>query len=182
MRQEEHGMYTLTGNCYGKMYGAGVEKMAQSARVPTEQMRVVSDSLESAYPGLKRFMQEVENDVTRKQRSEGSAYIDLMDKRRLPVDEDQLYAGVNYTIQGSAAVLFKRAQVRIDQSEWGQYALVPVHDEILFSIPRDRVDDALREIPEIMKDTSGGAVPYTAGGEGGFDRWGGKIVSGRNPE
>jgi DNA polymerase I len=162
---------------YGMMYGAGVKKMSETAGVPTDHMEVVVKRLETAYPGIRDMMHRIELDMASRQRYEGEAYVELKSGRRLPVDEDQLYAALNYTIQGTASELFKAAEVRIDCSEWGEYAMVPVHDEVVFSIPRDEVGDALVEIPALMQEHIEGQVPYTAGGEGGFDRWNGKIVN-----
>jgi DNA polymerase I-like protein with 3'-5' exonuclease and polymerase domains len=166
----------VKGFFYGSLYGAGVQTAAETAGVPFAEMEDLARRMKSSYPGMERFMNELESTMARRQREEGEAYVVLESGRKLPVDEEQLYAALNYCIQGTASELFKAAEVRIDSSDWGQYAMIPVHDEIVFSIPKDRVSEALVEIPELMADKEAGTVPYTAGGEGGFDRWGGKIV------
>lgn len=167
---------TLIKNvCYGLAYGAGVTKMAQSAGVPESQMRPVADGLISKYPGIKRFMRGAESEGAMRERMEGQGYVLTPLGRRLPCDEGKSYTLTNYKIQSTAADILKQALVRLDSSEYGEYMILPVHDEVVFDLPRNMVDRGLIEIPEIMQDLTY-AVPLLAEAEGGFERWGDKYA------
>ena len=65
----------------------------------------------------------------------------------------------NAPIQGTSADLIKLAMVRIDDSfeKRGRYVhlLLQVHDELLFEIEEDKVDEGLASIREAME----GAIP-----------------------
>lgn len=78
-------------------------------------------------------------------------------------------------IQGGAAVAFKRALSRLDAAGYGDYFLLPVHDEILVDIPEEQVAEALSDIPKIMQDDSM-AVSIPADAEGPYERWGEKYL------
>lgn len=160
---------------YGKLYGSGVAKMAQAAGVPRETMQEVNDALEAQYPGIKRYQKQMESTIQQRLRSEGVPYINtVVTGRRIPVEEDRIYSGLNYTIQSSAAEVFKKNLVKIDAAGLGEYCLVPVHDEIVMSVPADVLEDVQQEVAELMTTTEGWAVPLTAGVDGPYERWGQK--------
>jgi len=78
------------------------------------------------------------------------------------VDRGQLYAAVNYMIQGTAADVLKRAILRVRDSEWGRYFVLPVHDELIFDVPEDKADALMAALPELMEVRNGEfAVPLT---------------------
>jgi DNA polymerase I len=158
---------------YGKLYGSGVTRMAVSAGVPEDVMREVNDRLESSYPGIKRYQKEIERVLSDRLQTEGTAYINtLVTNRRIPVEDDRLYSGLNYTIQSGAAEVFKQDLVRADAAGLGEYLLLPVHDEILMSTPPEVAEEAKMTLAACMTTTEGWAVPLTSGPEGPFERWG----------
>lgn len=160
---------------YGKLYGAGVAKMAQTAGVSFDKMQTASDDLNGAYPGMKSYSKEVEQMISNRLHGEGYPYIEtVLTGRRIPVEADRMYAGLNYTIQGSAAEVFKMNLVKIDAAGLGDNLVVPVHDEIVFSAPPEDVEDVKQTIKECMTSRDGWAVPLTSDCEGPFLRWGDK--------
>jgi DNA polymerase-1 len=160
---------------YGKAYGAGKKKMAETAGVPYNLMSAVVDQIDASYPGLKGFAGKVEDIGFRREREEGEGYVLTPFGRRLPCDSGRVYSLVNYLLQGHAAEVLKDALVRLDHSGYGDYMLLPVHDEVIFSLPKEEVKDAMHEIPEIMGVTGGQyKVPLLADCEGPLARWGDK--------
>jgi DNA polymerase-1 len=158
---------------YSTIYGAGVAKMAKTAAIPVERMQAVADAFNASYPGVRRFMKAVESVGFQRQRTDGQGYVITPIGRRLPCDEDRVYTLNNYLVQSSAADVLKKAMVRLDASEYGEYMILPVHDEVVFDMPKELEKDALREIPEIMRDRSF-KVDLPAEAEGGFSNWGEK--------
>ena len=161
---------------YGSLYGAGVPKMAESAGVLISQMEPVVRALDARYPGIKRFMAKVGDEGIRRQRSEGQGYVVTPYGRRIPCDDDKIYALVNYLHQGHAAEIFKRAVVDLDMAGMGDYMILPVHDEVLFDAPADIIDDLKMEVPKVMSNMGDYAVPLTADADGPFDNWGEKYA------
>jgi DNA polymerase-1 len=136
---------------FAKPYGAAAEKIATTLGL----------TLEETMPGLKEFCKRwprvayFTNISAKKVVDNG--HIRTAFHRRLNVQRDTAYAGANYDIQGTAAGILKRAQVRI-----GQYLrkncsevrmILPIHDELIFSFPRKLLpyrEEILRNISSIM--------------------------------
>lgn len=166
----------LTKNTmYGKAYGAGVQKMAETAGVTFEQMKQVVDTFDSAYPDVKRFQKEIEQVAGEREHREGVAYVNTPFGRRLPADSGRSYALLNYLLQGHAAELLKRALVRLDASGLGDSLILPVHDEVIASVPKEDAEEAKRLIVECMEVKDGSyLVPLMAEAEGPLSSWGEK--------
>jgi DNA polymerase-1 len=162
----------ITGYIYGRLYGAGVAKQALTAGVPESQMRDVANAFDANYPGAKLFTQKVEDVGMRRFREEGQGYIFTKTGRRLPCNDDKIYTLVNYMIQGGAAEVFKQNLLKLDAAGLTDYLVVPVHDEIVMSIPRSESKEIMRATRECMTTREGWAVPLTAGCDGPAERWG----------
>lgn len=145
----------MKGVMYGAAYGSGIQKMADSAGVPFDQMKAVSDDIFRAYPGIKSFMQETERLGTLREEKEGVGYIVTGTGRHITADKGKLYTLTNYTLQGTAAELMKQAIVRLDAAGFGKYMQMAIHDEMIFSIPEELVEESLPQIEELMSYCNG---------------------------
>ncbi len=145
----------MKGVMYGAAYGSGIQKMADTAGVPFDEMKKVSDDIFAAYPGIKRFMQETEALGNMREASEGVGYIVTGTGRHIPADKGKMYTLTNYTLQGTAAELMKKAIVRLDAAGYGPYMQMAIHDEMIFSLPPEMVEKALPEIEALMSYVSG---------------------------
>lgn len=164
----------VKGVVYGKLYGAGVAKMALTAGVPEEQMRVVVDAFDSSYPGVKRLQKSIEDVGTQRLNAEGQGYVYTKTGRRLPCDDDRVYSLTNYLVQSSAAEIFKMNLIKLDQADLTELLIVPVHDEIVLQAPRSDVKEIMQTVQDCMTTTEGWSVPLTAGVDGPFENWGEK--------
>ena len=164
----------IKGVVYGKLYGAGVDKMALTAGVQTDQMRAVVDGFDRSYPGVKTLQKNIEDAGTLRLNTEGQGYVMTKTGRRLPCDDDRVYSLTNYLIQATAAEVFKQNLVKLDQADLTEYLIVPVHDEIVLQAPRDESDEISRIVQECMTTRDGWSVPLTAGVDGPFSSWGEK--------
>lgn len=173
--KKDHRRGPIKNSLYGMCYGAGTAKMAESAGLPVDRMKEIVTSIETRYPGIRRFMAQTEDIGKRRERSEGEGYVFTPMGRRLPCDTGKVYALTNYQIQGGAAEIYKAGLIRLDAAGYGDYFAVPVHDEIVLDIPTDMVADALREVPEALADKTL-RVPVTADAEGPFTSWGMKYA------
>jgi DNA polymerase I-like protein with 3'-5' exonuclease and polymerase domains len=72
-----------------------------------------------------------------------------------------------------AAEVFKLKLVELDAAGLGDWLVLPVHDEIIMSLPVEEEESATRILREVMNDTSLLTVPITASVSRGY-RWGAK--------
>jgi DNA polymerase-1 len=174
MQRSDKRRNLIKGTIYGRLYGAGVSKQALTAGVPETQMRTVSDSLDTRFPGMALFQRQIEDVGMRRLKAEGQGYVYTWTGRRLPCDEDRVYTLLNYLIQGGAAEVFKSNLVKLDQADLTELLIVPVHDEIVLNAPREDVEEIKRVVKECMTTTEGWAVPLTSGIDGPMENWGEK--------
>jgi DNA polymerase I len=174
MQRSDKRRNLIKGTIYGRLYGAGVAKQALTAGVAETQMRTVSDSLDTRFPGMALFQRQIEDVGMRRLKAEGQGYVYTWTGRRLPCDEDRVYTLLNYLIQGGAAEVFKSNLVKLDQADLTELLIVPVHDEIVLNAPRKDVEEIKRVVKECMTTTEGWSVPLTSGIDGPLETWGEK--------
>jgi DNA polymerase I-like protein with 3'-5' exonuclease and polymerase domains len=121
-----------------------------------------------------RHLKEVEEVGRNRLINEGRAYVRSLGGRHISCEPDKLYKLVNCLIQGSAADLLKRKIVALDAAGLGDYIVVPVHDELLFSFPVAEAADMARTAAEVMEDYESYAVPLTCSVTGPLPTWGTK--------
>jgi DNA polymerase-1 len=160
------------GTIYGKLYGAGVAKMADTSGVSVQDMQNFVNMFDSRYPDVKRMQSEIERVGSERYRTEGEGYVITPTGRRLPCDEGKVYTLTNYLIQGHAAEIFKRALIDVESLLEGVGdLLLPVHDEIVAQCPVAVAPDMVGEIERAMSDTDGYSVPITADGVWSAASW-----------
>jgi DNA polymerase-1 len=166
----------IKSTMYGKAYGAGINKMAETAGVAYATMEAVVHGLDAKYPGIRAFTSDVENIGFRRQRDEGQGYVMTPLGRRLPCDDGHVYALTNYLIQSTAAEVFKESLVRLDHLGLTDYMALPVHDEVVFNMPVGDIEQARHEIPYVMSDMKNYLLELTTEFDGPLDNWGQKYA------
>lgn len=172
MTKEDARRQLLKNMMYGRLYGAGVAKMAVTAGVPEVQMKRVNDSFDSRFPGMKNLMNTIEQLGLKRLRDEGQAYVLTGSGRRLPADEDKVYTLVNYLIQGTSAEVLKLNILKCDAAGLTPYLIVPVHDELVLSVPKSEQEEVGATLQECMTTREGWTVPLLAGAPSVGSRWG----------
>ena len=81
---------------------------------------------------------------------------------------------MNYLIQSHAAEVFKKNLLLLDAAGFGDYLILPVHDEVVMDVPADSSADILREAELVMNDDTTYSVPITWSGEIMKTSWGAK--------
>jgi DNA polymerase-1 len=165
----------VKGTMYGSAYGSGIQKMAETAGVTYDQMAEVAEGVFSTFPGIKGFMAEIERLGSKREKEEEIGYVVTPMGRRLPCDPGRVYSLTNYMLQGTAAELMKKAIVRLDAAGYSDLMCMPIHDEMVFSVPEVDALEAMNDIQEVMSYCDGEfAVDLPAEAEGPLDRWGSK--------
>lgn len=133
---------------YAIPYGANALKVAQILQLPFDSVQSKWAEYEDTFPGFVSLQRR-----TRRQVKE-QGYVTTLRGRRIYVQRDKPYVGVNYRIQGSGADILKEAQVRVDDllsQRTGNAAgiILPVHDEIGGEYPRER---GMRKLWPLLQD------------------------------
>jgi DNA polymerase-1 len=152
---------------FGKLYGAGAAKIADTAGVTVEAAEEFLHMYEERFPGTVVFM-----DSTGHSRIFDRPGVRLRDGRVLPGDDGKEYALTNYMIQGTAALVLKEKMIALDNAGLAEYMVMPVHDEFIFDCPAAEADELLAAVTEACVDESFG-VHLTAGGDI-WSNWGAK--------
>lgn len=130
---------------YASGYGAGVKKMAATAKMPVHEMREIADAVFKQYPGAKALMKACQDEAR-----ENDNWITTPKGRRIWIDPEVGYKAMNGKIQAAAGDVFKQAMVELGHAGLEEYMVIPVHDEIVFSVPPDIVGDIRPIIRDVM--------------------------------
>lgn len=157
---------------YAKIYGAGLDKFAATAGSTLAEASEFMTDFDQTYPGIPRFIREVERVARQRLNLEGEAYVvSPLTGRRHVADPRREYALVNYLIQGLAGEILKMKLVELDSVGLDRYMLFPVHDEIDQDVPFDEVDQTIETMMDVVNDNDLLTVPITWTPAVG-DRWG----------
>lgn len=146
---------------FSLVYGAQPEKFSTTAGCTLEEAEEFFRQYNATYTGVSAYMnflqQQAHDQLTA---GEKYAYVDLYDGVRLPAKKDKEYTLLNYEIQGTAAKVLKSAAQRLDNLGLTQYLRMLVHDENIFSVPKNNAEEICKEIEEVMVDNTF-SVPLT---------------------
>jgi DNA polymerase-1 len=164
---------------YAIIYGAGIEQFAKTANIRDQygQIDLVAASafiqrFKEVNPGVPRYQAEVERIAAQRFRDEGESYArSPLTNRKHVADQGREYALVNYIIQGTAGELLKMKMLECDAAGLGEFMTIPVHDEIDFDVPNDRLEDVTATLRDVLNDDKLLDVPFTWSIETG-PRWG----------
>ncbi len=144
---------------FGVIYGMGARALARQIKVSTKEASAFIETYFKTYPGVRTFI-----DRTKKQAIADGCVETLLGRRRLlpEITSDnprirsfQERVAVNTPIQGTAADLIKLAMLRIqknlDEADLGALLLLQVHDELVFEVPRDHLEEVSNMVREGME-------------------------------
>lgn len=126
----------------GRAYGAGVRTMTAQIQtmdkipITVPEVRAALAMVDGEYPGFKRYARQLQDvDAVR-----------LESGRVVPVDPDRLYKNVNSKVQGTARDLLVDIALRVESAGFGGRMRLYNHDEIIFSLSKDGLSEAMDEI------------------------------------
>jgi DNA polymerase-1 len=160
---------------YAKVYGAGIPKFASRAEISVDEATVFINEFNNRFPGIQRFVDTVSDEAMANYTSTGVPFV-TTEFGRLEVAEStgKLYKLVNYMIQGTAADVFKRTLIALDEAGLTDYLILPVHDEAVFDVPEPDAEDVRAEAVAVFESVGADyTVPLEASGDV-VSRWGDK--------
>ncbi|CPX20605.1 DNA polymerase I PolA [Mycobacteroides abscessus] len=152
--------------CLAQMYGGGKDTIAAQVDEDIDLVSKVLDANRRQFPKLGDwFKRNVEPTI-----DSGRPFWELPSGRFQTIDPTRSWAGFNLMIQGLARDLLLGAMFRLDGAGFGEYMLLPIHDEVLFQVPADQAEEMLPRIIAAMETTFQG-VPITVEAKVLGPRW-----------
>lgn len=152
---------------FGLIYGMSAFGLAKQLGIDRTLAQRYIDIYFQRYPGVKAFMEQSRETAREK------GYVETLMGRRLYVPEINSRNGqrrqyaertaINAPMQGTAADIIKAAMITVDR--WIYSTGVPVkmvmqvHDELVFEVAEDFINQATTEIRTLMTDTARLRVP-----------------------
>ncbi|QIE46496.1 DNA polymerase I [Pseudohalocynthiibacter aestuariivivens] len=148
---------------FGVIYGISGFGLARNLRIPRAEAQGFIDRYFERFPGIRTYM-----DATVEFAKE-HGHVQTLFGRKIHTPEIAAKgpragfakrAAINAPIQGTAADVIRRAMIRMPAAIAGLPCrmLLQVHDELLFEVDKDAVDDVIAAAREVMEGASDPAV------------------------
>ncbi|MEO6089264.1 MAG: DNA polymerase [Umezawaea sp.] len=157
----------MKGVGFGKLFGGGADTLSRQTGAPLEQVRHAIRQYDRVYRGIKRYSRRLEERALY-----GRKEVVTPSGRVIPLDRRRLYAATNYVVQSTARDVLAEALLRLDEEGLTEYLRLPVHDEVVFSAPRDIAEEVGRHIAKTMQVDDFYGVPLATDLEIGGNSWG----------
>lgn len=164
---------------FGLIYGMSAFGLAKQLSIGRQQAQEYQDKYFQRYPSVLTYMED-----TRQQASE-QGYVETLFGRRLYLPEIKSKNGmrrkaaeraaINAPMQGTAADIIKKAMLSVaawlaEQNDDRIKMTMQVHDELIFEIHQDIVEETTKKLVELMNNAVELSVPLIA--EAGMgDNW-----------
>ena len=154
---------------FGILYGLSPFGLAQRLHISNEDARAYIDGYFARYPRVKECL----DGILVSARQQGYVTTLLQRRRYLPditnanrtIREAAERTAINMPFQGSAADLIKLAMVHLHHQIMTEHLpchmLLQIHDELLFEVPENAVEEMLPRITETMENVWHLDVPLT---------------------
>ncbi len=162
---------------FGIIYGMSAFGLSRQLDISNKMAKTYIDHYFARYQGVRRFMDQTITDARKTSRTST-----LLGRIRLLPDIDSNNAmvrqaaertAINTPIQGSAADLIKLAMIKVDDAlrkkKLASAMLLTVHDELVFEVPPDELEELTRLVRGIMEGVWELQVPLKVNVACGFN-------------
>ena len=164
---------------FGVLYGLTAFGISRQTDLNPHQGQEFIDVYFEQYPGIRGYVDEtvdrckafgyVETALGRRR------YLPNINARSFPVRQAAQRAAINMPIQGTAADIIKIAMIeimdRMDDLNMRSKMILQVHDELIFEVPREEMDQMSEIVMELMPASMALDVPLAVELKTG-DNWG----------
>ena len=163
---------------FGILYGMGAKKLSDELGISSKEAKEIIKAYFENFPTVKGFLEKIQEDVKQ------VGYVETILKRRRIFDYENatgmqkasfMRESVNTVFQGSAADLIKLSMLEIEaylnREEIDGVMLLQIHDELIFEIKEDIVDEVGEKLKDMMENILKLEVPLTCSISVG-DSWG----------
>ncbi|HEU4719700.1 MAG TPA: DNA polymerase I, partial [Bacteroidia bacterium] len=156
---------------FGIIYGQGAFGLAENLGIPRAEAKEIIDNYKKEFPGIQKYMDNMINFA----REHGYVQT-ICGRRRYLRDINSANAvvrgfsernAINAPIQGSAADMIKLAMIHVhrelEKHRFRTKLLLQVHDELVFDVPKEEVNDVKPVVETCMKKALELDVPVEVG-------------------
>ncbi|ADE43479.1 DNA polymerase [Streptomyces phage phiSASD1] len=154
------------GIAFGKVYGGGAATVSRQTGAPLGAVQRAMAKYDQVYPEVGRAAKDWRIEAFNNHMVGIS-----ITGHRLPLDRDRSYAITNYLVQSTARDCLGQALIHMDEAGLVPYLRLPIHDEVLASVPKAEAEEISRAIAKAMTFSLRG-VPIEADAEIGKRSWG----------
>ena len=152
---------------FGLIYGMSAFGLAKQLGISRGQSQDYIGRYFSRYPGVQEYMDQTKSAAAK------LGYVETLYGRRLYLPDIKASNGmsrqaaertaINAPMQGSAADIIKRAMINVDAwlntSDLNARMTMQVHDELIFEVEEDQVDELISGVKSVMESAAELSVP-----------------------
>ena len=144
---------------FGVIYGISAFGLARNLRIPRDEAKKFIDTYFERFPGIRAYMDKTVEDA------KANGYVSTLFGRRIHTPEINAKgphagfakrAAINAPIQGTAADIIRRAMIKVPAAtaHLPSRMLLQVHDELIFEVPKDAVEETTAVVRRVMEQAS----------------------------
>ena len=160
---------------FGVMYGMSAFRLSRELKIPRRQADEFINSYFSRYSGIRSYIDRVGDEARETGRvktiSGHERYIHGISSRNATERAGAERIALNTPIQGSAADIVKLAMLsisgKLEQSGLKSRMLLQVHDELIFEVPDNEVDQMKKLVKSVMESVVSLDIPLRVSVESG---------------
>jgi len=152
---------------FGIMYGMGVNSLSKELRSDRKEAQKYLNEYFEKFPQLAKYLEDIKIETAQKGYTETyfgrRRYFEGINSKVPFVKAMAERMAINAPLQGTSADMIKLAMSEVDRYleknnlEKDVFALLQVHDELIYEISEDKVDEVAPEIEKIMENV----IPIT---------------------
>jgi DNA polymerase-1 len=155
---------------FGVIYGMSEYGLEQATELSREEAARFIASYFEKHPGVKQYLEST------KEQAREKGYVQTLLDRRRPIREinssnRQLREAaermaINMPVQGTSADIIKVAMIKLyremEKRRLKSKMLLQIHDELIFEVPEEEMEEMLKLVPEIMSIAIAISIPLKA--------------------
>lgn len=153
------------GTNFAVVFGGGWKAVHDQFGVSEEDAKRAVKAFWETYPSVRRYADRATNLAKR------NGYVTTPTGRRLYIDKDRPYSATNALVQSTARDITCRGLLRLHEAGFSPYIRLPIHDEIVFSVPEEHEVFAAKRTNELMQEEMRGLMVSTEA-EASGQSWG----------
>lgn len=152
---------------FGLIYGMSAFGLSKQLNITRAEAKAYVDTYFERYPGVKNYMDSI------REKAKEQGYVETVFHRRLYLPEinaknamRRQYAertAINAPMQGTAADIIKLAMINchdwISVKQLKTKMIMQVHDELVFEVPNDELEEVKSNIDQIMVNAAELSIP-----------------------
>ena len=147
---------------FGIIYGQSAYGLANSLQISREEAFSYIESYFKQYPSIKEYMDKTVQFAKKhgyvKTLMGRKCYVENINDRNYNLRNFAERAAINAPIQGTASEIIKKAMVSLS-SKLQDFLILQIHDELLFEIPKNIVEESCIKIKNTMMNAFKLSIP-----------------------